>query len=203
MAYSVPANPEWDLPALLDQVPDLTKKAIAGGVFLGEIDDIADSDDVSAEVIRLQSQGFSALRTLSKNLGATQEERRADFGAEDKNEATIKRIAELRVPVNSSFILLTKEEAFALETIATEIGADQEKIDECVDDDDIETNLTSSSSSKPTATSCLSLRCVLLCLKVPLFELPVQFRDRLQRRSAFRLSLLKTALADALCARRD
>ena len=47
MAYSVPANPEWDLPGLLDKVPDLTKKAIAGGVFLGEIEDIADSDDVS------------------------------------------------------------------------------------------------------------------------------------------------------------
>ena len=48
MAYNVPANPEWDLQGLLDKVPDLTKKAIAGGVFLGEIDDIADSDDVSA-----------------------------------------------------------------------------------------------------------------------------------------------------------
>ena len=35
MAYSVPANPEWDLQGLLDKVPDLAKKAIAGGVFLG------------------------------------------------------------------------------------------------------------------------------------------------------------------------
>ena len=69
MAYSVPANPEWDLQGLLDKVPDLAKKAIAGGVFLGEIDDIADRDDVSAEVLRLQGQKFSALRTLSKNLG--------------------------------------------------------------------------------------------------------------------------------------
>ena len=120
MAYSVPANPEWDLQGLLDKVPDLAKKAIAGGVFLGEIDDIADSNDVSAEVIRLQSQRFSALRTLSKNLGATQEDRRADFGADDKSKATIERIAKLRVPVNSSFILLTKEEAFVLETVATD-----------------------------------------------------------------------------------
>ena len=30
-------------------------------------------------------------------------------------------------------------------------------------------------------------------LEVPPFELPVQFRDRLQRRSAFRLFLLRTA----------
>ena len=30
MAYSVPANPEWDLQGLLDKVPDLAKKAIAG-----------------------------------------------------------------------------------------------------------------------------------------------------------------------------
>ena len=142
MAYSVPANPEWDLQGLLDKVPDLAKKAIAGGVFLGEIDDIADSDDVSAEVLRLQGQKFSFLRTLSRDLGATQDDRRADFAADDKSQATIKRIAELRVPVNSSFILLTKEEAFVLETVATEIGADQDKIDECVDDDDeIETNL--------------------------------------------------------------
>ena len=142
MAYSVPANPEWDLQGLLDKVPDLAKKAIAGGVFLGEIDDIADRDDVSAEVLRLQGQKFSFLRTLSRDLGATQDDRRADFAADDKSQATIKRIAELRVPVNSSFILLTKEEAFVLETVATEIGADQDKIDECVDDDDeIETNL--------------------------------------------------------------
>ena len=42
MVYSVPANPEWNLQALLDKVPDLTKKAISGGVFLGDIDDIAD-----------------------------------------------------------------------------------------------------------------------------------------------------------------
>ena len=54
MVYSVPANPEWNLQALLDKVPDLTKKAIAGGVFLGDIDDIADRDDVSTAVTDIQ-----------------------------------------------------------------------------------------------------------------------------------------------------
>ena len=42
MVYSIPADPGWDLAALLDKVLDLTKKAISGGVFLGDIDDIAD-----------------------------------------------------------------------------------------------------------------------------------------------------------------
>ena len=136
MVYSVPANPEWDLQGLLDKVPDLAKKAIAGGVFLGEIDDIADRDDVSAEVSRMQGKRFSELRTLARNLGATPEDRRADFGADDKSQATIERIAKLRVPVNSSFILMTQQEAFVLETVASEIGADPDKIDECIDDDD-------------------------------------------------------------------
>ena len=35
MVYSVPADPGWDLQALLDKVPELAKKAIAGGLFLG------------------------------------------------------------------------------------------------------------------------------------------------------------------------
>ena len=35
MAYTVPADPGWDLNALLDKVPELAKKAIAGGLFLG------------------------------------------------------------------------------------------------------------------------------------------------------------------------
>ena len=34
MVYSVPADPGWDLQALLDKVPELAKKAIAGGLFL-------------------------------------------------------------------------------------------------------------------------------------------------------------------------
>ena len=52
MAYTVPADPGWDLNALLDKVPELAKKAIAGGLFLGHIDDIADQDDVSAAVVK-------------------------------------------------------------------------------------------------------------------------------------------------------
>ena len=70
MVYSVPADPEWDLQALLDKVPDLCKKAIAGGIFLGDIDDIADQHDVSSAVVKLQTQKFSVLRSLSKTLGA-------------------------------------------------------------------------------------------------------------------------------------
>ena len=42
MVYSIPADPELDLAGLLDTVPNLVKKAIAGGVFLGDIEDIAD-----------------------------------------------------------------------------------------------------------------------------------------------------------------
>eukprot|EP01048_Picozoa_sp_COSAG05_P001966 COSAG05_NODE_73_length_21807_cov_283.593698_5_plen_128_part_00 len=44
--------------------------------------------------------------------------------------------------VNSLSIQLTKEDVFVLETVASEIGADQDKIDECIDDDeDAEINL--------------------------------------------------------------
>ena len=43
MAYTIPADPEQDLKGLLDSVPDLVKEAIAGGLFLGDIDDITDS----------------------------------------------------------------------------------------------------------------------------------------------------------------
>ena len=90
----------------------------------------------------MQGKRFSELRTLARNLGATPEDRRADFGADDKSLATIERIAKLRVPVNSSFILMTQQEAFVLETVASEIGADPDKIDECIDDDDdVEINL--------------------------------------------------------------
>ena len=74
MAYSVPANPEWDLQGLLDKVPDLAKKAIAGGVFLGEIEDIADSDDVSGsfptrmgrEAMTLGGDSSRKLRSLAR-----------------------------------------------------------------------------------------------------------------------------------------
>eukprot|EP01048_Picozoa_sp_COSAG05_P028158 COSAG05_NODE_8594_length_690_cov_0.785110_2_plen_112_part_00 len=93
MVYSVPADPGWDLQALLDKVPELAKKAITGGLFLGDIDDIADQDDVSRAVVKMETQKFSVLRSLSKTLGATQEDRRADYGAEDKIKATINRIA--------------------------------------------------------------------------------------------------------------
>ena len=72
MAHSIPADPELDLTGLLDSVPDLAKKAIAGGLFLGDIDDIADSYDVSSAVDDLANQKFSVLRSLSKTLGATQ-----------------------------------------------------------------------------------------------------------------------------------
>jgi len=57
MAYTVPADPGWDLNALLDKVPELAKKAIAGGLFLGDIDDIADQDDVSAAVVMVRNLG--------------------------------------------------------------------------------------------------------------------------------------------------
>ena len=61
---------------------------------------------------------------------------------QDRIQATIDRIAKLRVPVNSSFVLLTNEDAFVIETIASEIDADQEKIDNCIDeDDDVEIKL--------------------------------------------------------------
>ena len=97
MVYSVPTDPGWDLQALLDKVPKLAKKAIAGGLFLGDIDDIADQDDVSRAVVKMETQKFSVLRSLSKILGASQEDRRADYGATDKIKATINRIAKLRV----------------------------------------------------------------------------------------------------------
>ena len=48
------------------------KKAIAGGAFLGDIDDIADTYDISSAVEDLANQKFSVLRSLSKTLGATQ-----------------------------------------------------------------------------------------------------------------------------------
>ena len=51
MVYTVPADPEWDLQALMDKVPELLKEAIAGGLFLGDIEDVADKDDVSAAVV--------------------------------------------------------------------------------------------------------------------------------------------------------
>ena len=73
----------------------MAKKAIAGGAFLGDIDDIADGYDVQSAVDDLANQKFSVLRSLSKTLGATQEDRRADYGAEDKVKATIERIASL------------------------------------------------------------------------------------------------------------
>ena len=136
MVYDIPADPEWDLQALLAKVSDLCKEAVAGGIFLGDIGDQADQHDVTSAVAELQNQRFSVLRSLSRTLGATQEDRRADYGAEDRIKATIDRIAKLRVPVNSSFVLLTAEDAFVLETIASEIGADQEKIDNCIDEDD-------------------------------------------------------------------
>ena len=79
---------------------------------------------------------------------------RADYGAEDRIKATIDRIAKLRVPVNSSFVLLTGEDAFVLETIASEIGADQEKIDNCIDEDDeVEIKLTSRRSVRAKTRS--------------------------------------------------
>ena len=136
MVYDIPADPEWDLQALLAKVSDLCKEAVAGGIFLGDIGDLADQHDVTSAVAELQNQRFSVLRSLSRTLGATKEDRRADYGAEDRIKATIDRIAKLRVPVNSSFVLLTGEDAFVLETIASEIGADQEKIDNCIDEDD-------------------------------------------------------------------
>ena len=89
MAYSIPANPELDLTGLLDTVPDLAKKAITGGVFLGDIDDVTDNYDVSTAVDDLANQKFSALRLLSRFLGATLEGRLADYEAEDKIKATV------------------------------------------------------------------------------------------------------------------
>ena len=50
------SSQEWDLQALLDKVPELAKKAIAGGLFLGDIDDIADQDDVTAAVVIRKEQ---------------------------------------------------------------------------------------------------------------------------------------------------
>ena len=58
MAYTIPAGPEQDLKGLLDSVPHLAKKAIAGGVFLGDIDDINNSYDVSIDANELG--GFGA-----------------------------------------------------------------------------------------------------------------------------------------------
>ena len=114
MAYSIPADPELDLTGMLDTVRDLAKKAITRGAFLGDIDDIADDYDVSSAVDDLANQKFSVMRSLFKTLGATQEDRRADYGAEDKVKATIERIAKLRVKVNSSFVLLTRHRLTAL-----------------------------------------------------------------------------------------
>ena len=81
MVYDIPADPEWDLQALLAKVSDLCKEAVAGGIFLGDIGDLADQHDVTSAVAELQNQRFSALRSLSRTLGATQEDRRADYGA--------------------------------------------------------------------------------------------------------------------------
>ena len=83
MVYDIPADPEWDLQALLGKVSDLCKEAVAGGIFLGDIGDLADQHDVTSAVAELQNQRFSVLRSLSRTLGATQEDRRADYGAED------------------------------------------------------------------------------------------------------------------------
>ena len=80
MAYSIPAGPDLDLTGLLDSVSDLAKKAIAGGVFLGDIEDIADSYDVTAatttSIDELASQKFSALACILHSLIQTDE--RAD-----------------------------------------------------------------------------------------------------------------------------
>ena len=84
MVYDIPADPEWDLQALLAKVSDLCKEAVAGGIFLGDIGDLADQHDVTSAVAELQNQRFSVLRSLSRTLGATQEDRRADYGAEDR-----------------------------------------------------------------------------------------------------------------------
>ena len=65
MAYTVPADPGLDLVGLLDSVPDLAKKAITGGAFLGDIDDITDNYDVRTAVDDLANQKFSALRPSS------------------------------------------------------------------------------------------------------------------------------------------
>ena len=46
MVYDIPADPEWDLQALLAKVSDLCKEAVAGGIFLGDIGDLADQHDV-------------------------------------------------------------------------------------------------------------------------------------------------------------
>ena len=40
MVYDIPADPEWDLQALLAKVSDLCKEAVAGGIFLGDIGDL-------------------------------------------------------------------------------------------------------------------------------------------------------------------
>ena len=59
----------------LSKVSDLCKEAVAGGIFLGDIDDLADQHDVTSAVAELQNQRFSVLRSLSRTLGATQEDR--------------------------------------------------------------------------------------------------------------------------------
>eukprot|EP01048_Picozoa_sp_COSAG05_P002140 COSAG05_NODE_80_length_21046_cov_45.708325_7_plen_100_part_00 len=81
MVYSIPADPELDLKGLLDTIPDLAKQAISGGVFLEDSDDTADTYDAGTAVEDLAKQKcFSSRRSLSKTLGATQEDRQLDYG---------------------------------------------------------------------------------------------------------------------------
>ena len=85
--YSIPADPELDLTGLLDTVPDLAKQAISGGGFLGDIDEIADTYDVRTVVEDLAKQKFLSSALSVPRLSGVQEDRRLDYGEEDKIKA--------------------------------------------------------------------------------------------------------------------
>ena len=62
MVYDILADPEWDLQALLAKVSDLCKEAVAGGIFLGDIGDLADQHDVtSCRVANFNALGSDVL----------------------------------------------------------------------------------------------------------------------------------------------
>ena len=85
--YSIPADPELDLTGLLDTVPDLAKQAISGGGFLGDIDEIADTYDVRTVFEDLAKQKFLSSALSVPRLSGVQEDRRLDYGEEDKIKA--------------------------------------------------------------------------------------------------------------------